>query len=87
MDRFVEDFKEIVEERDYLQDVVYPKIMKKLQERGRETITAKKERNELREQLKNQQAGNTKHMDVLLDLMVRGKVNSRLKNICEEIKK
>ena len=34
-DQFVEDFKEIVEERDYLQDVVYPKIMKTLQERGR----------------------------------------------------
>ena len=87
MEQFIEDYKELADERDYLQDVVYPNIVKELDESLDEVIAVKKEWNELREKLKKQQEGDLAYTDILVELVARTKAQSNIKNIEEDFKK
>ena len=87
MDQFVEGFKEIAAERDYLQDVAIPYYSKGLDESLDEIIALKKERNEIKEKLRKQQECDTTYTDILAELVARTKANSKVKNVKEDIKK
>ena len=86
MEQYIEDFKEVVEERNYAQDM-YIETSKELDEKMDEIIAVKKERNELRERLKKQQEGELAYTDIWAELVASAKAQSKIGYIKEDSEK
>ena len=86
MEQQIEDFREVVEERNYAQDM-YIEASRELDKQMDEVIAVKKERNELRERLKSNKRENWLTLTFGLNWLRVQKPNQKLVTLKKIMKK